>query len=653
MTKTKWMLAMAALAAAATGQTARAQWQIPAEPAARPAYVAQLMATAQKGDAPLSERFAACRELAVWGGPAAVPVLAALLGDEKMSHMARYGLEPIPGEAVDEALRAALGKVQGKALTGVIDSIGVRKDAGAVGALSGLLGAADPEVVAAAAMSLGRIGNAEAAASLEKALAGAAGAALEALADGCLRAADALCGTGQAAAAIGLYDRVRGSQVSKPLRMAGVHGAILTRGREGLPLLLEMLRGKDDGMAAAALRVAYELSGPELSQALAAELPKLPAERQGPVLQALGNRQDAAALPAVLAAAKSGPANIRVAAVRAAGQLACPSCLPLLLDLCIDPETEVAAAAQAVLAGFPGAEADDAVLKQLSNPDPKVRLIAVDLIGQRRLTAALPALLQAAEDPGKQVSGASLKMLGELGGAAEIPALIALLAKSPSGQVENALAAVCAREGTSSAGLLCGALAEVPVPARQALLRTLSAAGGGEALAAVRAATKEAVPEMADTATRVLCDWPGSEAAADQLALAKTSANPTCQVLALRGYIRAIGDARLSANQRQAMCQEAGALIKREAETKLLLSALGNSGDAASLPLVMSHLGNPATAEESVAAAVAIAERIVAEAPAPAAEAMKTALKSTSNAALQQRARRVLAQARPKPAAAK
>ena len=61
-----------------------------------------------------------------------MPALAALLGDEKLAHMARYALEPIPDPAVDAALRDALGKLKGRPLVGVIGSIGVRRDAKAV-----------------------------------------------------------------------------------------------------------------------------------------------------------------------------------------------------------------------------------------------------------------------------------------------------------------------------------------------------------------------------------------------------------------------------------------------------------------------------------------------------------------------------------------
>ncbi len=188
MKNMKWMLMVAV--AGWIALPLQAQWQIPADPAAKKEYVAKLLATVQKTDAPLDERAAACRNLSALGDKDAVPVLAALLTDEKMSHMARYGLEPIPCPAVDDALRAALGKTQGRLLAGVIDSIGVRRDAKAVEPLTPLLGAADPQVVSAAASALGRIGNDAAAAALEKALAGASGANLNAIADGCLRAAD-------------------------------------------------------------------------------------------------------------------------------------------------------------------------------------------------------------------------------------------------------------------------------------------------------------------------------------------------------------------------------------------------------------------------------------------------------------------------------
>src|SRR5512135_1655599 len=123
-----------------------------------------------KSDAPRKAKADACRELGRVGTREAVAPLAGLLTDPELSHMARYGLEPIPDPAVDTALREALDKVQGRLLVGVIGSIGVRLDPKAVPLLIKLLNDPDREVAQAAARALGRIGTLDAATALEKAL---------------------------------------------------------------------------------------------------------------------------------------------------------------------------------------------------------------------------------------------------------------------------------------------------------------------------------------------------------------------------------------------------------------------------------------------------------------------------------------------------
>lgn len=640
------------IAAGFAGVAAEAQWQIPAAPAAKKDYVAKLLATAQQANAPLNERYAACRELAALGDSTAVPVLAALLSDEKMAHMARYGLEPNPDPAVDEAFRAVLDKVKGSLLTGIIDSIGLRRDARAIPALGSLLASPEADVASAAAAALGRIGNAEAAAALEKALASASGSNAVAIADGCLRAAEVMLAAGQAEAAAAIYDHLRAGSVPKHLRMAALRGSILARGKAGIPLILEQLRAADTGMAAVALRATYEVGSPELTQALAAELPKLPAERQTTVLQALGNRKDPWTSETVIATAKSGPPEVRVAAIWAACQIGSPACLPGLTALVLDSDPQVAAAAQAGLAGFPGKEADEAVISLIDVPDPGTRLLAIDLVGQRRLLRAIPMLMKTAESPDKPLVAASFRVLGELGGPADGVAMIGLLLKSPSAAAENALIAVFSRQ-SDAVGIdaLCSALAQAAVPAKPALLRVLRAAGGPKALATVRAAAADANPVIQDAGVRVLCDWPSTDAAGDQLNLAKSSPNPTYQALALRGYIRHIGSPGLAAEQRQAMCKEAAPLVQRDAEKKLLLGALGTASDANALATVTSFLADPAAKEEAGAAAVAIAERLIPQNPAAAAAAMSQLVKATENPELLKRARRVLALTRPKPVA--
>lgn len=183
-----------------------------------------------KSDAPHKEKVDACRQLAVVGTKDAVPALAALLGDEKLGHMARYGLEPIPDPAVDDALRDALGKVKGRPLVGVIGSLGVRRDTKAVPLLMPLMRNSDAEVARAAARSLGKIGGAESLKALIAALSSdSAGALRPAVADACLSCAEALLAAGKTDEAAKVYESVGKADLPKHFRIAAMQGAILAR----------------------------------------------------------------------------------------------------------------------------------------------------------------------------------------------------------------------------------------------------------------------------------------------------------------------------------------------------------------------------------------------------------------------------------------
>jgi HEAT repeat protein len=178
-----------------------------------------------KSDAPRKAKADACRELARIGTRASVAPLAALLCDEQLSHMARYGLEPIPDPAVDSALRDALGKAKGRQLVGVIGSLGVRRDHHAVAALTKHLADSDAEVVQASARALGRIGTLDASKALESSLSKTAEVNRLAFYEGLFRCADVLRAQGQREAARAIYESLR-SAPAPPQVQAGATRAL-------------------------------------------------------------------------------------------------------------------------------------------------------------------------------------------------------------------------------------------------------------------------------------------------------------------------------------------------------------------------------------------------------------------------------------------
>ena len=611
-----------------------------------------------KSDASIKEKTDACRLLALVGTKDAVAPLAALLGDEKLSHMARYGLEPIPDPAVDEALRDALGKLNGRPLVGVIGSIGVRRDTKAIKPLKTMLMQhdLDPEVTQAIVRALGKIGNLAAAEVLQTALAHAPDDNRVAVCEGLFRCAEALVSQGQRDDAIAIYDQMRELDSPHQVRAGALRGAILTRRRGGLRLLRQYLRSDDYIMFSAAVQAAQELPVAGVTKALTAELSQLPADNQILVIQTLGKRADASASPALFALARSGAKSVRIAAIRSMSEIGDASAVPVLVDLLADGDSEISQAAQESLAALPGREADAAVMTMLNSSQTSRRLTALELIGRRRMTTSIPALLKAAGDADPRVRPAALRKIGELGGPAELPALLVLLMDLKTSQdldaARQALNGVCAKadDPESCTRKLASALTKAGPAQKSILFRVLSAIGGFDALQAVCTWVGDSDAQVHTATIRALSAWKNADAAPILLRLAKTASNPNDKTLCLRGYLSLAARPDLPVNQRLSMCRQVVGLIQRNAEKKLLLGALGSINSPDAFALIMPYLDDPATREEAGMAAVAIAERLLKGRNAPKLapkpiEALEKVVQVTANADLARRAKTLLRRA--------
>jgi HEAT repeat protein len=351
----------------------------------------QLIAVLES-DSPKAEKALTCKGLAVHGSKNAVPALAKLLPDKELTSWARIALEVIPGPEADAALRNAMGKLEGRTLVGVINSIGVRRDAAAVDGLAGRLADADAQVASAAAVALGRIGSEAAIATLEKSLAGASDTVRSAVAEGLILAAEQLLDNGKTDASAKLYDKVRTADVPKQRVVEAIRGAILARGTDGIPLLIEQLRSDDKKLLFIGLMTARDLPGTQVTQALVAELDKLSADRQALLIFALADRGDTTALPAVLKAAAEGPKSVRIVAVGVLARVGNVSSVPTLLRVGLEADAELSEAAKTAIKDLPGADVDALLVDSLSTAQGPERRLLIELAGQRRIAAATKTL---------------------------------------------------------------------------------------------------------------------------------------------------------------------------------------------------------------------------------------------------------------------
>jgi HEAT repeat protein len=198
--------------------------QVPPEFDALPIWKLEppkLVAMVKDPSSTVFQKAIACKKLAFVGGKDAVAPMAALLNHPQLSCYARFGLEPNPDPSVDEALRAALPKLDGKLKIGVITTMGVRKDAKALDALVKLIDHDDAQIAGAAAASVGMIGGMQASRALQAALGRTKPPVFPVVARACLLCAEGLLASNRARG-MELYQQLSAETMPKPVRLAAL-----------------------------------------------------------------------------------------------------------------------------------------------------------------------------------------------------------------------------------------------------------------------------------------------------------------------------------------------------------------------------------------------------------------------------------------------
>lgn len=568
-----------------------------------------------RSDAPADQKALTCKRLAIDGSSAAVADLAPLLHDPQLASWARIALEAIPGPAADAALRQAAESLEGRLLVGTLNSIGVRRDANAVALLTAQLQKPDADAASAAAVALGRIGNAAALTVLRDSLTNDAAKVRSAVAEGCVLCAERLVADGKQADAVALYDQVRGADVPTQRVIEATRGAILARNEAGIPLLLEQFRSADKRFFQLALMTARDFPGGAVDDALAEELGRATPERAARLVHAMADREETVVLAAILKAAVQGPQPVRLAAIDALARIGDATCLPALLAIAIEPDAALATTAKATLANLKGRDVDAQVVALLPTAAGKSYPLLIELVGERRIDA-VPALLKALEHADQAVRAAALTSLGETVSLDKLDVLVTQVVapKHPADAAvaEQALRAASVRmpDREACAEKLSLKLAGTTAETKSVLLEILADVGGSKALTTLAAAAKSDDPQQQDTGSRLLGKWNGVEAAPVLLDLAENAPENKYRVRALRGYIGLARKFAMPAPERAKMCQQAFDAAQRPDEQVLVLEVLKIHPSAAALALAIKAIEVAEIKDEATQAALVIAQKV-------------------------------------------
>ena len=572
-----------------------------------------------QSDAPKAEKAITCKRLAIYGTEQSVPILAPLLADKELASWARIALEAIPGPAADAALRDAMGKLQGRLLIGVINSISVRRDVHAVDTLVQKLNDANADVASAAAVALGHIGGEQATKALTQSLADAPANVRSAVAEGCILCAEWFLANDRTAEAVKLYDTVCQADVPNQRHLEAIRGAILARQSAGVPLLIEQLESQDKQRLGVGLRTARELPGRDVTEQLAVELAHLNPDRRPLLLLALADRSDSSVLPIINKSAQSDQKDLRITAIKILIRLGNVSCVPILLNAATEDDTELEQAAMETLIRLPGKDVDNDLLIRLSQAKGRLKQVLLELAGQRQIYEALPAVVSSLHENDTDIRGVAIQTIGVIGQDQQMDDLVKLLEKTNGSReradINKAVMAISGRCGVKCISHLRPLTQSRDNELHMIGLHALAIIGGPDALALVNSAISNAQPPVQDEAVRILSTWPNNwpedDAAGQALLILATSAEKIPHhVLGLRGYLQYIrGNKKLSNEQKVINVKDLLSHIERPEEKRQAIAVLGEAPDVSALDLLSKLAEDPTVAEEVYSAMVRIADQ--------------------------------------------
>jgi HEAT repeat protein len=589
-------------------------------PAERKDCEAKLLAFLQTDPAP-GGVMAACRSLSLIGSAASAPVLEAMLVKPETTDPARYALERIPGDEVDQALLRALAKTQGDVRRGITSTLGIRACAAAVPALERLASGNDAETALDAVNALGKIGTDDAVRAVEASLAKSGGRAKSVAASALLMCADRRMKAGEPNEAAGLYDKLLAAGLPDIERQAAFRGRVMAAGSvDDDGFILKALSGNDTVLYEPAIALVPKAFEASEIPAVLPFLEKLTESGEVELLAVLAHYPADVVLPSILKAAASPSPVVRMEALRSIGKVGNASVVGMLAARSASAVGDEQALTREVLSRLKGSDVDAEIRELLGKEaDAGIKAELIQAVGARRIAAAKPALMTIVRSGAPALRLKAVQALEDVCTPADLRDLLALLFtiddETAREEMQNTVASVALTitrplaRGDAAENLLAGE----KDPRRVAdLLRVLGKIGDDTALPAMRRALADPNKDVADAAVRGLADWPDVSAKDDVFAIAAKSDNLTYKVLALRAFVRMVGlEPYREPEAATADLEKALSLATRPEEKKLVLGLLPRFPCDKGLRIAESLQSDAAVAAEAKAAADRIKRSLV------------------------------------------
>jgi HEAT repeat protein len=571
--------------------------------------VANALAETLGGDGSEAFKLFVCRHLYLIATEDQAPLIAPLLQNDETITLARFALEKIPGDVVDQAFVDALKTAKGEAKQGIIGSIGKRGIEAAVPDLLALARAGNveqpkPEELLdayAAVDALAEIGGQRMVNPLSTIYDEATARMKPKLLEAALRIAEGMLDDEDEYArnlAAAIHDSFYNIQPDLPDKIAGLRGYTLRADRDkATEAVVQWLDEQRPEFHAYVMPYVVSMPDKEITTAFLDRLDGLTDSSRAQLLRALGERGDVDALPKAEVYLSDENPEVQQAAIAAVGALGGRGVVAELLALTQAEEATVADAAREALASLTGEGVNDALIAQLeADEESAEQMVIIDILQARVAHDTVPALSATARAADTPVATHAAAAIGELATADQSTALIQLVEDAPNAEVREAaaraLASAVRRLGVrvDAPGLLKAIEETESADARAALIPVLGSLDSAEALAMLEGYAKDKSQEDAlrMAAIEELGNTDTASPAATLGTLAREAGNEAISDAAFGAWVRLLNQTSDMENAEKLSDYKAALeLADSPAEKRLILAGLSSMRDEKALDLVL------------------------------------------------------------------
>lgn len=476
------------------------------------------------------------------GTDEAVPAVVPYLTDERLSDPAARTLVKINSPAAQAALVAALPKLSGRNKQSLVEAIGDAGIASATSALIPLTTDADKMLAKTALYALAQI--ADPGQATAQALQTAAAHAkyqydITNAAGSYLAYAQNLLAKGHTDEAKAVANNLRKrakDDTQVHLRTGALYVLNEAEGAKALPLLLDAVNDKQPEYRDAAMKFAAGSLGTAATAAWIKSLKKAKPEGQAAVVTMLGNNKIDAALPAILPLLNSKNAGVKLAAIKAAGQIGGEKVVPSLLAVMKTGDTAAISAVKSVLQTIKGSEVTEQAGSQLAGMPAAAQVALIDVLSSRMASSRVQDVLPLTQSSDADVRKAAMGALKNMATASNLPTLYKLLSAAKSEEDIKALqAAVIAAAPGQQKAVITQMQRETPAN-QERYYAILAGLGGADALNVVNTAFENGSAAQKTAAVAALNSWTDEAATSSLLRIARKDA--AYRNTALQGYVR-------------------------------------------------------------------------------------------------------------------